>query len=87
MLELLMKFKSEVMGGFRLGGAEYKLWERIKNAVLESTKRTDNRAKEEIHDCDVCENGTTRLDSFRPDIYRYCPWCSRELPETPERDK
>jgi len=52
-----------------------------KQAVAELAKQTDNSAKQEIHDCEVCENGTTRLDSFRPDIYRYCPWCSRKLPD------
>jgi hypothetical protein len=31
--------------------------------------------------CDVCNNGQLRLESFTPDKYIYCPWCSRELPD------
>lgn len=54
-------------------------WGRIKQFLEGVQTQTNNNARDEIHDCDVCENGTVRLPSFRADLYRYCPWCSREL--------
>lgn len=53
--------------------------ERASKIEVATPSASCNNARDVIPDCDVCENGTVRLPPFSPDLYRYCPWCSREL--------
>jgi hypothetical protein len=68
-----------IIGVFGTGIYWLGIWQGCRKTGGRCANTSTNNARDEIHDCDVCENGTVRLPSFRDDLYRYCPWCSREL--------